>query len=249
MKLFQYWDTGEPPEDVAECIQSVRDLNPEFDHQLFDRNSAAFFIGKRIGHREREAFSALAMPAMQADYFRLCALWAKGGLWIDADERCIRPFKTMLAEAPNGYVSMFFNLLQASPLYFPAPGSPFLRAVIELATRHIEARMAGQSYWVTGPAVLNHIWAAVDPAGAHDDPHRARDPEFKPSPEAEAVAALHPGAAEAVAGLVRRHDHWTYQWLTEEQRLAYKATPNDWRKWEGSAYLDGRALEVVSTNR
>lgn len=235
MKLFQYWDTGEPPDDVAECVQGVRDLNPQFAHRLFDRNTAVRFIDKHVGRRESDAFAALIMPAMQADYLRLCALWAKGGLWLDADMRCIRGFRSLLADAPDGYVSMLSNLLETDILFVRAPQSPFFRACLELATRHIEKRLDGQAYDVTGPRVLNLIWAAVDPAGAAEDSHLARDPSFLATPEAEAVAKLYPGAGEAFALMTRRHNIWSDLWA-EVLHAAYKTGPTDWRRWRGPIY-------------
>ena len=114
MRLFQYWDSGDPPDDVAACIQSVRDLSPEFEHELFDRDQAAWFIGKRLGDRERAAFLSLAVPAMQGDYFRLCALWARGGLWVDADCRAVRPLRKLLVAAPTGFITMYARRLQNS---------------------------------------------------------------------------------------------------------------------------------------
>ena len=235
MKLFQYWDTGEPPEDVAACIRSAVEANPELPHRLFSRTSAAHFIGKHVGGRERDAFLSLEVPAMQADYLRLAVLWAKGGLWNDVDNLSVQPFGTLIEAAPGGYISMLDQLLQTDLLIVPRPRSPFFRACLELATRHIESRMEGGAYHVTGPRVLNLIWAAIDPAGAHEDWHRARDPRFTASAEAIEVAALYPGAAGAFARMERRHDVWTGQWV-KTAIPAYKASPLDWRRWTRPIY-------------
>ncbi len=235
MKLFQYWDTGDPPDDVAACIASAREYNSEMDHRLFDQDSGAHFLGKYVGPRERKVFLTLAVPAMQADYLRLGVLWAKGGIWNDADNLSVAPFRTLIEQAPGGYISMLANLLQTDLLFVPKAGSPFFRACLELATRHIEARMVGDATEVTGPGVLNLLWAAVDSKGAHEDPHRARDPALSPTAEARAVAALYPDAGMAFAQLERRHDIWTGQWV-KTSIPAYKSTPKDWRRWRGPIY-------------
>jgi mannosyltransferase OCH1-like enzyme len=236
MKLFQYWDSGAPPPDVAEGIESVRELNPEFSHQLFDRDSAAWFIRKHVGERERDAFETLALPAAQADYFRFCALWVKGGVWVDADMCCLKPLSSLLADAPGGYMSMLANLLEMDILFVPGAQSPFFRSCLELVTHHIEARLDGTSWELTGPRVPNLIWAAVDPVGAHADPHLSRDPDFKTTAEARAVTERNPGAELAFANITRRHNIWTDQWL-RVLYAAYKATEIDWRKWRGPIYV------------
>ncbi len=236
MKLFQYWDRGEPPDDVAACIESARVINPNLDHHLYDCERAARFIGKQLGQRERKAFSSLAIPAMQADYFRLCALWAKGGVWSDADNRSLLPFRRLFA-GTHGYISMADNLLQTDVLFVREPGDPFLRACLELATRHIEARLDGDAYHVTGPWVLNLIWAVVDAQGFHDNARLARDPNLAASSEARVVAELYPGAGAAFARFERAHDHRTarcVQWII----AGYKGTPADWRHWRGPVYRE-----------
>ncbi len=236
MKLFQYWDTGEPPDDVAACIESARVKNPSLDHQLYDRDRAAWLIGRRLGPREREAFLSLAIPAMQADYFRLCALWAKGGVWSDADNQSLLPFRKLVAGA-HGYISMADNLLQTDVLFVRERGDPFLRACLELATRHIEARLEGDAYHVTGPWVVNLIWTAIDPDGLHENARLARDPGFAATSEAKAVAALYPGAGAAFARFERVHDHRTARWV-QWIIAGYKGTPRDWRRWPGPTYFE-----------
>jgi len=236
MRLFQYWDAGNPPADVAACIQSVRDVNPDFQHQLFDRDAAAWFIGKRIGERQREAFLSLAVPAMQADYFRLCALWARGGIWVDADTIALEPLSTLLVEVDRGFLSMWNGRLQSSPLISREPLNAFFGASMELATRNVERRLEKTAYEVTGPQILNLIWCAIDPVGAHEVEHLRRHPDAPQSQEASQVAALYPGAREAFSRMSRLHDWQTYRWLQENEATGYKSTTNDWRRWRGSIY-------------
>ena len=242
MKLFQYWDTGEPPEDVAGCIESARVLNPGLDHQLFDRDIATGFIGRRLGPREREAFLSLAIPAMQADYFRLCALWAEGGVWSDADNRSLLPFRKLIAGA-HGFISMADNLLQTDVLFVREPGDPFLRACLELATRHIEARLEGDAYHVTGPWIWNLIWAAVDPNGFHDNARLVRDPSFVTTSRAETVAALYPDAGAAFARFERGHENRLSRWV-QWIIAGYKGTSGDWRQWRGPTYHEAAPIRT-----
>ena len=143
MKLFQYWDTGEPPPEVDAWIESFRTKNPEMRHRLYDRGAASWFIGKHFGERERRAFDACAIPSTQSDYFRLCAIIRSGGIYVDADLECVRPLASLVATAPHSLMLMWDLQLVHSFMMYRAPSDPFLCACLELATRNIEDRWPG----------------------------------------------------------------------------------------------------------
>ncbi len=173
---------------------------------------------------------------MQADYFRLCALWAKGGVWIDADSRALRPLGPFIRSVGEGFLSMWDGKLQNHVIVSRARHDPFLGAAVELSTRHIEQRLQRSAYYVTGPRVLNLIWTAIDPLGAHADGNLRRNPDAPRSAEARGVAALFPGALDAFSKFTRAHDWQTNQWIMEVEDAAYKSTTADWRSWKGSIY-------------
>ena len=86
--IVQYWhNLQQVPSDVQDCIESWWRLTAAgFKHQLFDAHSARAFIGRTLDTRHEQAFAQCYHPAMQADYFRLCYLFAEGGLYVDADD-------------------------------------------------------------------------------------------------------------------------------------------------------------------
>ena len=79
MLLFQYWDTEDVPNYIADWFASFRKHNPGLDHRIFDQNSAETFIASNFTQREVAAFRACAVPSMQSDYFRYCAVLNFGG--------------------------------------------------------------------------------------------------------------------------------------------------------------------------
>ena len=89
--IVQFWhDRRQLPGDVQECIASwARWEASGFTHRLFDECSAKAFIGRSLSTRHERAFERCYHPAMQADYFRLCYLFAEGGFYVDADDVCI----------------------------------------------------------------------------------------------------------------------------------------------------------------
>ena len=88
---MQFWhDLRELPADVEECIASWAGWTANgFAHRLFDERSAKEFIGGSLSARHKHAFELCYHPAMQADYFRLCHLFVKGGFYVDADDVCV----------------------------------------------------------------------------------------------------------------------------------------------------------------
>lgn len=89
--IVQFWhDLERLPNDVDECIRSwTRWAKSGIAHRLFDAPAAKAFILGSLGPRYGRAFELCYHPAMQADYFRLCYLSAKGGFYVDADDVCI----------------------------------------------------------------------------------------------------------------------------------------------------------------
>lgn len=86
--LVQFWhDLTDVPPDVRRCLNSWDRLRDEgFVLQLFDDASAVAFIADRYGPDERAAFESCTHPAMRSDYFRMCFIFAEGGLYVDADD-------------------------------------------------------------------------------------------------------------------------------------------------------------------
>ncbi len=87
--IVQFWDDPfRLPSDVRECIDSWQPLaRSGFERVLFDDARARRFISKAFGWTFVAAFDRCHHPAMRCDYFRLCFLLARGGFYVDADER------------------------------------------------------------------------------------------------------------------------------------------------------------------
>lgn len=86
--IVQYWhDRFAIPADVHECLDSWQPLMRQgFKRLLFDDYEARRLISKGLGRPYVTAFDRCHHPAMRCDYFRLCYMVRRGGLYIDADE-------------------------------------------------------------------------------------------------------------------------------------------------------------------
>lgn len=86
--LVQFWDNIESiPADVRKCMNSWQLLeDSDFERLLFDDKSSETFISNYFDEKHVEAFKRCRHPAMRSDYFRLCFILMKGGLYVDADD-------------------------------------------------------------------------------------------------------------------------------------------------------------------
>lgn len=167
--VVQYWDAEEVPDYIATEAATFADMNPGFRHLVFSEGGAEVFIAEHFGERELAAFRACGVPAMQADYFRLCAGLVLGGVYADVDFRCIAPL-TSLVPDPGGIClfratggNVFSGLLA-----FRAPGHPFFELALEIATANIERRFPDSVYHVAGPPIF-FILVALHKAGSPDE--------------------------------------------------------------------------------
>jgi hypothetical protein len=178
MPIVQYWDSGRPPGYVADLLATFRERNPDMSHRVFDEAEAAEFIVAHFGEREAAAFGACAVPAMRADYFRYCAVHVLGGIYADADFRCLGSLRSLVdvtaggqlfIEDPPGYLLNQFFI-------FRACGHPLLRLVLDVATINVERRVSERVQLVTGPGIFSalsvlHRLGSIDSLRREADDH------------------------------------------------------------------------------
>ena len=159
--LIQFWHDASPPPDVAAAMRSWTELNPRLARRLFDAGSARALVAAEAPSL-LPAFDLAWHPAMQADILRLVALHAFGGLYVDADERCLRPAPDLLAGA--GTVDLAAIWSDEIPCYannaliLARPRSRVVATAIALLAAELPVLMEGgrrPGIWnATGPGLL-----------------------------------------------------------------------------------------------
>lgn len=157
IKCIQFWDKSPPPDEVAALIGKWR-AAPGLDHHLFDWKMANAFILEHFGERECAAFRDCLVPAMQADFFRYCALYVLGGLYVDADT-CPsgEGLAAFLAGHERGVLMRRQMRIANDFLYFSRPGDPLLAKVIDIACTNILSRTSNNVWLVTGPGIMTDL--------------------------------------------------------------------------------------------
>ena len=241
MKLFQYWNSPNPPAEVAGWIADFRERNPDFDHVLFDETSATAFIQRWFGDRAVAAFHACAVPAMQADVIRLCAVLVYGGVYVDADNQSLKPLRGLIDQAPHSLVFSWMGLFNNGFLWFKAPASPLLQACLTLTLENVEARRFETEFTSTGPGVLNAIRALLDPEAlpeifaAFDNPVCRSWGFSELLDHARSSVRLTPELADSYRNLKVMNALAASPWIGAEQP-SYKQTEQHWLNWAEPIY-------------
>jgi mannosyltransferase OCH1-like enzyme len=236
LPIVQYWHNAGVPAEIGELIATFRDLNPDLPHMLFCESEAEEFIAEHYTSREVGAFRSCAVPAMQADYFRYCAILALGGIYVDADFQCLRPLQTLVDKADGG---MLFRREPTQGIVnglfiFKAPGHPLLKLALEVATGNIERRAAPEVYKVTGPWIFTVLWALNGPRRSELLRKVATDPEQNLMAESF-IEVAGDGARLATAfGDVRIASLETAEeWIgAPPTPLRYRQSESHWLNWQ-----------------
>ena len=159
--LVQFWDKPDVPPDVRRVLDSWVEMHPQLRRTLFCEEQARAFLLDEFGSAASAVFDLCHHAAMKADYFRIAYLYRRGGLYVDADERCLRPMGSLLSTAAvsemaavrsgdvMGYLHNFLLGARA--------GSRVLELALREADRAILAKEEGQalSIWhATGPGLI-----------------------------------------------------------------------------------------------
>lgn len=242
LPIIQYWHSPRVPAEIEVLTATFGEQNPDRRHLLFDEGGAEEFIGTHLGDREVTAFRACAVPAMQADYFRYCAVLVLGGIYVDADFRCLRPLRELIDTTTGGLLfrrEPRGNLINGF-FVFDAAGHPLLRLALDIATMNIERQAATKVHMVTGPWIFSAL-AAARGGELLDDPRLdSAGPEVKRLRDSFADAVVSRARVLEAFEDVRIDslDH-ALKWISHPFTPPdYKSGRNHWVNW----HRGGRAI-------
>lgn len=159
-RIHQYWNDPAPPRDLESLIKTWRAAHPGFAHRLWDDAAARHFLQGLPGPQILSAYERAEEPAMKADLFRLALLAEEGGLYADADDRCLRSLEPLLRG--RGFVayqedlgSLGNNVLAARPRH------PVIQRARDLAVAAVNRGDSDILWLATGPGLLTRAAAEV----------------------------------------------------------------------------------------
>lgn len=94
-KVHQTWRTAVLPSPIQKCVESVRRLNPQWEHCFYTDDDWNAVIASQ-SMIDAQSFSVIPSGIQKADLFRCIALHEFGGLYSDVDMLAFRPIDSLL---------------------------------------------------------------------------------------------------------------------------------------------------------
>lgn len=148
-----------PPPEIRSSIESIRALNPDWSHQLYDQAAMQEFIARHYGQRMLRLYLRIEplYGAARADLFRYLLLYKLGGVYLDVKSCMTRPLREVI-RSDDRYLLSYWRNATGEPFegwgLYPeladsprgefqqwhivsSPGHPYLRAVIHRVLENI----------------------------------------------------------------------------------------------------------------
>ncbi len=125
--IHQVWLGSPLPPKYNKHIQSWKDLNPDFEHRLYDDKSAEALIREHYPGMLAQ-YLAFQRPVQRADMLRYLAVHRSGGFYADVDTTCRKPLAPLCGHrcvvgteiqthrGPEQYLQWFFGAAPQHPL-------------------------------------------------------------------------------------------------------------------------------------
>lgn len=160
-KLFQFWNTEKAPDEVEVLMQSWAD-DPNFEYHRYTSLTAEAFISAKFDQRVLAAYRRCGIPAMQADFFRYCALYIHGGVYVDADTKNSGRLPELILGRKRGLLMNREARVANDFIYVRFPEEELLLRTISLAVENIEGEISNNVWMVTGPGIMTRFFHEED---------------------------------------------------------------------------------------
>ena len=159
--IMQFWDRAVIPEGIGELMASWRARNPDHDHQIFDDARARAWLETHYPPEVLLAYRRSREAAQKSDIFRLAWLARQGGIYADADDRCLRPLATILPAGARLVLSQEVLGTAGNNFIAVTPGHPVIELALVLAVNAVNRGDNDGVWYSTGPALLTRALARV----------------------------------------------------------------------------------------
>ena len=152
------------PPSIKALTQSFMKANPGWNVQYYGNRACLAFLKKYFAPEVADAWTTLKPGAFKADLWRLCVLYARGGVYSDFSQQILVPIESLvdverdeLVLVGDNYHSVFFlkpfgihNAFMAA-----VPQHPWLKQCIDAIVTKVQNRDYGRDFLnITGPTLL-----------------------------------------------------------------------------------------------
>lgn len=158
-QVFQFWDSVDLPEQIGALMEQNRRLNPGYVFHRFNEAEAFAYLKEKDETQAMRGFRLAPHAAGKADIFRLAVLWHEGGIYLDVDDRCLKPlddlvdprFRFIGHQEPQKSIGNNFLAVRRR--------DPIMRAALDEAVGAFSGPR-GESLWLsTGPGAITRAVA------------------------------------------------------------------------------------------
>lgn len=179
LNIYQTWHTSELPEQMAKCVQQIRQENPEFKYCLSNDAECRAFIETNYDTNVLNAFDALIPGAYKADLWRYCILYKEGGIYLDIKYRPMNGMRFITLTEKEHLVLDRDNSGIYNALMVCRPGNALLFRAIQQIVKNVELKYYGNSALdPTGPGLLAKLMTMHDMRRMVDMKHRVFFDDF-----------------------------------------------------------------------
>ncbi len=136
-------------------IQTILELNPEYEYHFFDDQDCRKFIKENFNLSILNAYDVLIPGAYKADLFRYCYLYINGGIYIDCKKICKQPFRDFI-KRNDDYVlvkDIKYNAFYNAFMCMVKENIQLLRCINEIKLNTLN-KTYNEVLMVTGPQLL-----------------------------------------------------------------------------------------------
>lgn len=146
-------------------LQALIRLNPEYHVYFFDQAARRIWLHEYFPAEVLQAYDEIIPGAYQADLFRYCFLFKKGGIYLDINKKLIAPLRTFIhPRATMGLVLNSNHTDKESPkivngFLYIIQGHSLMKRMIDQCVQNIQKKVYGASpLSVTGPYVFGTVF-------------------------------------------------------------------------------------------
>ena len=114
-------------------VMSIIETNPEYDYVFFDQITRREFIKKHFTNNVLLAYDYLVPGAYQADLFRYCYLYIRGGCYLDLKMICRKPLRDIIAVDDHYLLCLDYEKTNS---FEPDVGTSYLNSLIMTVPRN-----------------------------------------------------------------------------------------------------------------
>ncbi|WP_134679701.1 glycosyltransferase family 32 protein [Paracoccus ravus] len=156
--IHQYWDKRPIMPQIEHVMGSWRG-RAGYDYRAHSRSSAEKYLAAAFDETHLRAFRMANNIAEECDFFRLCLLFAEGGIYADADDMLVGdPDRlrelgagAILFREPYGAI--------ANNLMISSPGHELFGIAVEMARAALLGRESDSTWLKTGPGLISRAAA------------------------------------------------------------------------------------------